>query len=122
MPVSMDSRRCTNCSALISRLKKADDLAVFACRVQGEVHCQAGFAHAGPGRQDDQIRLLEAAQQLVQLGKAAGHAQDLALVAVQKVDAIHDLVHHLAHGHQVAADAPLGDIEDELLGRGPRPR
>ena len=75
-----------------------------------------GFAHARPGRQDDQVGLLEAAQQLVQLAEAGRHAQQIALVAVQIVQPVDDAVHDLADGRQVAPDAPLRDVEDQLLG------
>ena len=37
-------------------------------------------------------------------------------MAVQIVDAVDDAVHDLADGRQIAPDAPLRDVEDQLLG------
>ena len=115
MPVSMERRRCTNCSALISRLKKATTLRYLAA-LRAEVHRQRCLSNRRPGRQDDQIRLLKTAQQFIQLGEPDGHTEDLVLVPVQIINAIHHIVHHQAHRRQVTPDAPLRHVEDELLG------
>jgi len=85
-------------------------------RIQEPAAADNALAHRRPSRQYDQIRLLEAAQQLVQFGEAGGHAQEVALVAVQIVDPIDDAVHDLADGGQLSADSALRYVEDQLLG------
>ncbi len=85
-------------------------------RVLGQAEGEAGFAHAGPPGQDDQIALLHAAQGLVQQGEARGHAHQVALVAGEEVDAVHHIPHHRADGHQLPVDAAFADAKDQLLG------
>ena len=85
-------------------------------RIEQPAAADDTLPYARSRRQDHQIRLLEPAQQFVELGEAGGHAHDIALVPVEVVDAIDHAVHDLADGDQIAADAALRDVEDELLG------
>src|SRR4029079_4355777 len=53
--------------------------------VLGDIDSQTGFAHGRPPRDDDELAALEAGRHLVHLGKAGGHARDLALRVAQSV-------------------------------------
>ena len=91
-------------------------LAILARGRLGHRDGQRGFANAGAGRQDDEVALLQAAQHLVQQFEAGGHAQNLAAVVVQEVDAVHHVAHDRSHRHQVAVGPFLGDAKDDLFG------
>ena len=82
------SSRSTSCSLLISRLNRPDRLAFPDRGVLGEVEREAGLADAGPGGQDDQVRLLEPGGQRVEVGEPGADAADLAPVLVQVVEPV----------------------------------
>ena len=57
-------------------------LAVGFHRVEGDVGGECGLSHRRTAGQDQQIRLVQAAEQLVELGKACGDARELARAIV----------------------------------------
>ena len=75
-----------------------------------------GFAHARPRGDDDQVGALQAAGELVQIGEAGRHADDLAAVLLQVVDLVEEAVEHVAHGDEVFGLPPLRDGENGALG------
>jgi len=79
MEATLESRRRTSCSLLISRLKTPTVLPRAPRHVR-RVEREAGLADARPGRQHDQVARLEAGRELVQVRKTRGDADDLASV------------------------------------------
>ena len=71
---------------------------------------------ARPGSQDDQVRLLQAAGQLVEVAIAGRDAEQVALVLVDEVDALEIALEHLRDRLVVVNLVRLRDIEDGLLG------
>ncbi len=82
-------------------------------RVFRDIHGEAGLAHGGPSRDDDEIGVLQSRRQLVYVGEAGGRADKRAALLREGVYAIH-------HAHQQvldravaapAARAAFGDVE-----------
>ena len=92
MFATLESRRRTSCSLLISRLKTPTLFFSLDRRVLGDVQREARLADAGPGRDDDEVALLEAGRQRVEVGEAGPDAADLAAVGVQVVEPVVGLV------------------------------
>ena len=69
-----------SCSLDISREKtptgRRRSPSPASCRVLGNVEGKGGFAHARPSCDDDEVRRLQAAGHLVEVGEARGHAGD----------------------------------------------
>ena len=94
----------------------ADGLALAHGGVLREVEREARLTDAGPGGEDDQVRLLEPAGQRVQVREAGADAADLALVLVQVVEPVVRRVEQRLQRREAALDAPLADGEQLLLG------
>ena len=94
----------------------ADARAVALGSVLRHVERQARLAHGRPRRQDDEVALLQPAQQSVEKGEAGGHAHERVLIARQKVDVVDHVAHDGADGHEVAVDERFAHAEDQRLG------
>ena len=77
---------------------------------------KAGLAHAGTGRDDDEVRGLQAEQDVVELGVAGGDAGEGVLAAVQLLELIEGQRERVTDLHLGVGDPALGDLEDERLG------
>ena len=77
---------------------------------------EAGLAHAGTGREDHEVRPLQAVQLLVELVVAGGHADELAVVAVARLELVEGVLQRVADADHRVGDAPLGDLEHQRLG------
>ena len=80
-----------------------------------EVQREARLSDAGPGGDDDQVRLLQPAGQRVQVREAGADAADLALVLVEIVEPVVRRVEKRLQRGEAADDAPLADAEQLLL-------
>ena len=83
--------------------------------VAGKGEAEGSLPHTGPGRHDDQVRLLQPSQQPIQVHEPRGHPQRLPPVVVEVLDAVVVGADDLLDGGQVAGDAALGDTEEGLL-------
>src|SRR5690606_26368007 len=73
--------------------------------------------HGGASRDDDQVRRLQAAGGLVEIGKAGGQPGDRLAGVEQRVDAIDGLDQDVIDTDGAAGLRPrLGDLEDHPLG------
>ena len=79
-----------------------------------QVHREAGLAHRGPPRHDDEVRGLEAGGHLVEIGEAGGQAGDGLVALKEDLDALHGPAEEAAQGLEAATAALflLGDLED----------
>ena len=91
----------------ISSEKTAQGKSGIGGDVLDDVHGEGGFAHAGPGGDDDHFAVLQAVEHVVELEEAGF---DAALAAV--FDHFEDFVQHIFHRDELAADFFLGDFED----------
>ncbi len=71
---------------------------------------------SGTRRDDREGRRLHAEQQGVEIAKARGGADDVALMAVQRLELVHRLFERGVQRHERVGDAPFGDLEDRGLG------
>ena len=94
----------------------ADRLAVGDRGAVGHAERKAGLAHRRPSGDDDQVRALQPAGELVEIGEAGSDADDFAAVLLQVVDLVEEAVEHVAHGDEVFGLPPLRDGEDRALG------
>ena len=85
-------------------------------RVLGHVHGQRRLAHAGPRGQDDQLRLLQPAGELVEVVEPRLHAAEGVLVIHAGVDAVERLLQHLGDRRHLPGAAVFENREDPLLG------
>jgi hypothetical protein len=74
------------------------------------------LAHRRPGRDDDEVGVLQPRGQAVQLGEAGGDPGQLAVVVVQPFDRLEGVGEHVAQALVVRAEAALGDLVDQGLG------
>jgi len=103
MPVSPLTRRCTICFVGHFQREDRDPLVELARGIQRDGEHQRGLAHAGPRGDDEQIRALQAAQQLVEVEEPRRDAQRLAAMLVQIFDVIEVVADRLADGQHVHA-------------------
>jgi len=104
--------------ALAAHLKAVDEgwgLAVEG-RVAHQVEAEGRLAHAGAGGHDDQLALLQAAGDAVQVGEAGVQAGEPALAAAQVVDALDGGAQLVLEGHHRAGAALAAHLEDAVLG------
>ena len=73
------SRRCTSCWLLISRLKTATGRFLVHRDVLGDVHRERRFSHARPRGDDDHFRGMQSARHAIEFGKTGREAGDAAL-------------------------------------------
>ncbi len=83
--------------------------------VFGDVRGQGGFAHAGPGGQDDQFRIVQAAGQIVQVVEPGGYAHAFAALE-PGVDAVEGLDQQVLDVRYLIDGALVVYGEDFLLG------
>ena len=81
----------------------------------GEVQRQAGLADRWAGGDEDEVRLLKARGQRVEVGEAGADAADLALVLVQVVEPVVGRVEQRLERREAGLDALLADREQLLL-------
>ena len=77
---------------------------------------EAGLPHAGAGGEDHEVRALQPVQHLVDLVEAGGHADELAVVAVARLELVERVLQRVADADHRVGDAPFGDLEHERLG------
>ena len=115
MLATLESRRSTSCSLLISRLNTPTVFFSLDRRVLGDVQREARLADGRPGRDDDQVALLEARRELVQVHEAGGDPAQLAAVRVQVVQPVVGGVEELLELAEAGGDPPVGDLEQLRL-------
>ena len=86
--------------------------------VLGDVEGQRRFAHAGPGGQDHQLRIVQAAGQVVVIHEAGFEAAVSMLMLHAGVDARERIVQHFAHGPDLRVALGVEDAKHALLGAG----
>ena len=116
MLATLESRRRTSCSLLISRLNTPTLLPLLDRRVLGDVEREARLADRRPGGDDDQVALLEAGRQRVEVREAGPDAADLAAVGVQVVEPVVGVVEQRLERAEPDVDALLADREQLGLG------
>jgi len=84
--------------------------------VGGDVEGERRLAHARPGGEHDQVGLLEAGGELVELAEAAAGTGEIAALGAQLGEAVERLLEQGLHVLEVAGDALVGDPEHDLLG------
>ncbi len=83
--------------------------------VRGEVGHQGGLPHRRPRSDDDEVRRLQAAGELVEVQEAGRQAGDRGVAVVQPLDELEALGQHLLHRLELADAVALGDLEHEAL-------
>ena len=79
--------------------------------VQRDVQRKGGFAHAGPGRQQNQVRLVQTRDLLVHGGKAGGKARQVVFALAHLAQPVQHVRQHLPQGdHILGALAPADGI------------
>ncbi len=116
MLATVESRRRTSCSLLISRLKTPTLLLVPDGGVLRDVEREARLADRRPGREDDQVALLEAGRERVEVREPGADAADLAAVRVEVVEPVVRVVEERLERREAGGDAPLADGEELRLG------
>ncbi len=94
----------------------ADHLAVEHRRVLGDVHGERGFAHRRARRNDDQVRGLQAAGQLVEQRVVGRQAGDLLAPRVQLLQRAERTLDDGRDVQKALPNAVLRELEDGLLG------
>ena len=84
----------------------------------GDVHREGGLSHAGSGGEDDQLGVVQAPAERVEVGEARLHAADGVLVLHAGVHPHHHVLEHRRDRLGVGRAPPLEDREDLLLGPG----
>jgi hypothetical protein len=83
--------------------------------VRGDAESERRLSHARPGRDDDEVALLEARGQPVEVAKAGGDPGDVRAGLVQCCDSLEALLQQRLDVGEVAGHALLGKLEDDLL-------
>ena len=96
-----------------------DRLLAFDGHVLGDVHGEAGLAHAGAAGHDHQVAGVQAGGELVELGESSGQTAEAFRVLAQLLEARVDPHHQRRH---LVVQAPrlvaaLADAEHRLLGQ-----
>ena len=94
----------------------ADRLLLADRGVLGDVEREARLADGRAGRDDDQVALLEAGRQLVQVQEARRDAAQLAAVGVEVVEPVVGGVEELLELAEAGGDPPVRDREQLRLG------
>ena len=84
--------------------------------VANEVGHERGLADAGPRRHDDEVALLEAGEELVQVAETAGDPAVRRLALVDVLELLHGLVDERTDQDDLVLLVPAGHRVDELLG------
>ncbi len=77
---------------------------------------EAGLPHAGTGGEDHQVRALQPVELLVDLREPGGDADEVAVVAVARLEVVERLLQRVADADHRVGHAPFGDLEHERLG------
>ena len=85
-------------------------------RVLGNVHRKARFAHGGTAGNDDEVALLEAVRQTIQLDKPAGDARNLSVALRELANEVVRFGYDLLHWHERALRFSHGDVVNATLG------
>ncbi len=85
--------------------------------IQCNIQCKGGLAHAGPGGQQNQVRLVQARDLLVHGRKACGQARQVVVALAHLSQAVQHLRQHLPQGHHVLGALAPADSVDLLLRR-----
>ena len=121
-------RRCESMLATLDRqaqdelllahleAEDADALALADRGVLGDVEREARLADRRPGGDDDQVALLEAGRERVEVGEAGPHAADLAAVGVEVVEPVVGVVEERLERAEPGVDPLLADGEQLRLG------
>ena len=116
MLATLERRRRTSCSLLISRLKTPTLLRLLDRGVLGDVEREARLADGRPGGEDDQVALLEPGRERVEVGEPGPDAADLAAVGVEVVEPVVGVVEQRLERAEPGVDALLADREQLGLG------
>ena len=119
MRPSEPTMRSASCEAPISIENTSTGSPSLHRHVLGDVERKGGLAHRRARRQHDQVALLQAGRQAVEVVEAGAHAGHfLGAVLVQFGHAVDQLDHQLVHADEalLAARAFLADLEDAALG------
>ena len=90
----------------------ADTLLLVDRRMLGDVEREARLADAGASRDDDEVALLEARRQRIEVGEAGPYAADLPAVGVQIVEPVVRLVEERLKAVEARVDPLLADGEE----------
>ena len=82
----------------------------------GDVQDERGFAHTGPGGDQNQVGALKPAGQFIQIGKAGGQAGDAAFGLVHFIDLVERAEDDFLDRLEVLARLARRHFEDLLLG------
>jgi hypothetical protein len=74
------------------------------------------LAHRRPRRNDHQIRSLQSAGHLVEIGVVRGQSSNPLAALQQRIDRPERLAHNLLHAHEAAPDALFRELKDRSLG------
>ena len=84
--------------------------------ILGDVHREGGFAHGGPGRDDDEIRALQAAGHFIQIGVVRSQSGNPLSALQERVNGTEGLLYDLLHSHEAASNALLRKLENGGFG------
>ena len=84
--------------------------------VRGHAEAEAGLAHARAGGDDDQVPRLEPGSEPVEVAEAGRRARDVCAGFVEGGDALEAVLQQLLDVAELARDARLREVEDDLLG------
>ena len=126
MLATLDSRRRTSCSLLISRLNTPTLLRSLTAACSAMLSAKLVLPTDGRAASTIEVALLEPGRQRVEVGEAGPDAADLAAVGVQVVEPVVRVVEQRLERAEAGVDALLADREQLRLGpvdrlAGPRP-
>ena len=84
--------------------------------IQRHVQRKGGFAHTGTGRQQDQVRFIQAADLPVHSGQAGGQARKSAFALAHLVEPVQHIRQHHPQRHHILRTLAAADGVDLLLG------
>ena len=108
-----DAREQAQDELLLAHLEAehSDAPSLLDRRVLGDVEGQARLAHRRSSREDDQVALLQACRQRVEVREAGADATDLAAMGVEVVQAVVGVVEEGLQGAEPDVDPLLADRE-----------
>ena len=116
MLATLESRRRTELLLAHLEAEDADALALADGRVLGDVEREARLADRRPSGEDDEVALLEARRERVEVGEARPDAADLAAVGVEVVEPVVGIVEERLERAEPGVDPLLADGEQLRLG------
>ena len=103
-------------SVPISIEKKTTGRPVWVATLRAMPSARLVFPMPGRAARIDEVGALEPVQLLVDLVEAGGHADEVAVVAVARLELVERVLQRVADADHRVGDAPLGDLEHERLG------